>query len=115
MVLGDSRWGRERAEDHWGGCCYNPGERWRGFGLGSSSGSSEKQADIGNVWKVVVLPNASSCARRTVRPNKLKHRGLVQRKVYCRAIQGEQVAHAQKTPELPEGFQQSIFKGQVRD
>ena len=24
-----------------------------------------------------------------------------------------QVAHAQKTPQLPEGVQQSIFKGQV--
>ena len=48
---------------------------------------------------------------------------LKQRKVYCRARQGEQVAHAHKTPNALEGepphlyfvFQQSIFKGQVSE
>ena len=36
----------------------------------------------------------------TVRPNKWKRRSLEQRKVYCRAAQGE-VAQALKIPELP--------------
>ena len=40
---------------------------------------------------------------------------LEQGKVYCRATQGDEVAHALKSLKLPEGFQQSIFKGQVRD
>ena len=40
---------------------------------------------------------------------------LEQRKVYCRAMLGERVASAQKTPELPETFQQSLFKGQVME
>ena len=38
-------------------------------------------------------------------------------KVYCRTIQEEQVAHASPPPnfKLPKGFQQNIFKGQVRE
>ena len=38
---------------------------------------------------------------------------LEQRKVYCKAMQGDEVAHALKSLELPEGFWQSIFKSQV--
>ena len=37
----------------------------------------------------------SSCAQHTVRPNKQKCQSLEQRKVYCKAKQGEQVARAQ--------------------
>ena len=40
---------------------------------------------------------------------------LEQRKVYCRATKADEVAHVPKSLKLPEGFQQSIFKGQVRD
>ena len=53
------------------------------------------------VW---MLLNESLCARRTVRPNKLKCWSLEQRKVYCRPEQGEWV-----TPKLLKVFQQSIF------
>ena len=60
-----------------------------------------------------LLPNAGLCAQHTVRPNKTKCQSLEQRKVYCRAKQGERVACAQN-PKLPEGFQQSIFRSQVR-
>ena len=44
--------------------------------------------------------NASLCAQGTVRPNKLK-RTLEQRKVYHKAMQGDEVAHALKSLELP--------------
>ena len=44
-----------------------------------------------------LLQNASSCAGRTVRANKLKHQSLEHRKIYCRDKQGEWVACAQKT------------------
>ena len=46
--------------------------------------------------------------------NKLKRRSLEQRKVYCKAMQEDEVAHALKSLELPEGFWQSIFKGQEK-
>ena len=46
-----------------------------------------------------------------VRPNKLKCWSLEQRKVYCKAMQRDEVAHALKSPEFPEGCLQSIFKG----
>ena len=59
------------------------------------------------------IVNTSSCTQCTVRPNKLKHRSLEQRNVYCKAMQGDEVAHALKSLGLPEGFQQSTFKGQV--
>ena len=58
---------------------------------------------------VLKIVNASSCAGCTVRPNKLKHQSLEQRKVYCKTLQGYKVAHALKSLELPEEFQQSIF------
>ena len=47
-----------------------------------------------------------------MRPNKLKRRSLEPRKVYCKAMQGDEVAHALKSLEVPEEFRQSIFKGQ---
>ena len=37
----------------------------------------------------LVLPNTSSCAQCTVRPNTPKHLSLEQRKVCCRAMQGD--------------------------
>ena len=43
-----------------------------------------------------LVTKQSSCPQGTVRPNKPKHLSLEQRKVYFRAKQGEQVAHAQK-------------------
>ena len=46
----------------------------------------------------------------TVRPNKSKWRSLQERKVYCRAEQGERVAHAQKTPISPKGFSKAFVK-----
>ena len=52
--------------------------------------------------------------RCTVRPNKPKRQSLEQRKVYCRAMT-EGVAHAPQNPEIPEGFQQRIFEGQVKE
>ena len=39
----------------------------------------------------------SLCVQCTVRPIKLKHRSLGQRKAYCRAKQGKWVAYAQKS------------------
>ena len=50
----------------------------------------------------------------TVRPNKWKRRSLEQRKVYCRAMQGDWWLMPQ-SPELLEGLQKSTFKGQVRE
>ena len=50
----------------------------------------------------------------TVRAEKLKRQSLGQGKVYCEATQGDEVAHALKSPELPQRFWQSVFKGQVR-
>jgi len=40
---------------------------------------------------------------------------LEQRKLYCRAMQGEQVAHALQKPQFPKGFQQALFKVKVSD
>ena len=58
--------------------------------------------------------NASSCIRlHTKRPNKLEHRCLEQRKVYCKVMKRDEPAHALRSLKLPKGFQQSIFKGQV--
>ena len=50
-----------------------------------------------NVTPAFVWLNPSPHAGRTVRPNKLKRQSLEQRKVYRRAMQGEQEARAQKT------------------
>ena len=40
----------------------------------------------------------------------MKCRSLEQRRVYCRAMQGDEVAHALKSFMLLEGFRQSILK-----
>ena len=64
---------------------------------------------------LLLLLYTSPCAQFTVRPNKWKCQRSEQTKVYCRNIEGEQVAYAHKIPKLPEKFQQSIFKGQVRE
>ena len=62
---------------------------------------------------VFLLLNTSLCARRTVRPNKLKCGSLEQRKVYSQVKQGKRVACAKK-PELPDGFQWEVLKGKFR-
>ena len=51
-----------------------------------------------------VLPNASLCARHTVRPDKLKGRSLDQRKVYCGGFARRWVDHALKNLGPPERF-----------
>ena len=61
-----------------------------------------------------MLPNTGSCACCTVRPNKLSSRSLEQRRVYCRDLRGDRWLLPKK-PQLLKGFQQSIFKGQVRE
>ena len=40
----------------------------------------------------------------------MKRQNLEQRKVYCKALQGEAVAHALKSPELPEGVSAKHFE-----
>ena len=54
------------------------------------------------------LPNTSLCTTCTVRPSKPKCCSLEQRKVYCRAKQGERVARAQN-PQFPDGFGGKVF------
>ena len=63
-----------------------------------------------------MLPNASSCAQHTVRPSNTEmlefgteNSCLLQG--HARRTDGS----CPQTPELPKGFQQSIFKGQVRE
>ena len=55
-----------------------------------------------------LLPNPCSCAGCTVRPNKAKRRRLEQRKVYRRATQRAQAAHAPKT-QAPQWVQEIVF------
>ena len=59
-----------------------------------------------------LLPNASSRAQCTVRPNKLKRRSLGQRKVDGRAKQGERWL-VLKNPEPPNGFRVEAFIGKI--
>lgn len=54
------------------------------------------------------------CVHDTVRPNKLNRQRLEQGKVYCRARQEKTGGSRSKNPELLEGFQRRLFKGQVR-
>ena len=54
------------------------------------------------------------CAQYTVRPNTLKHQGLGQRKVYCKAIQGDGWLTPQ-TPNSLKDFSKAFFKGQERE
>ena len=49
---------------------------------------------------LTMLPNASSCAPRTMRPNKQKCRSLEQRIVYCRAMK-EMGGSCSKNPQTP--------------
>lgn len=50
------------------------------------------------------------CVHDTVKPNKLKRQRLEQGKVYCRARQGEWVAHTQRTPNSSKGFSEGFLK-----
>ena len=59
-----------------------------------------------------VSPHVHLCAWHTVRLNTPNVGGLKQRKVYCRARQGERVAHAHKTPNSLEGFSKAFFFNQ---
>ena len=62
-----------------------------------------------------VLPNPGSYVRGTVRPNKHKHRGLDQTKVYFRAPSKKNRWLMLKRPNLKDGFQERVFKGKIRD
>ena len=59
----------------------------------------------------LLLPSTSLCAWCTVRPNKLKHCSLEQRKVSCRAMQG---SCPPKTPNHPKGFSKALLKARWR-
>ena len=61
----------------------------------------------------LICVSTSSCALGTVRPNKLKPREFGAEKDLLQGNARRWAAHAFKNPELPEGFQQSIFKSQV--
>ena len=74
------------------------------FGVCSGGGSS--------FGKLEVSSNPSLCAGSTTRPNKLKRRSLEQRKFYCRAEQGEQLARTQR-PKLPGGLRGRVFIGKA--
>ena len=71
-------------------------------------------------WKytcpqVKLLLNTSLCVWHTMRPNNTQtYWSLEQTKVYCQAVQGDEWLMT-KSPELLKGFQQSIFKGKVRE
>ena len=66
----------------------------------------------GKSFSDICVTEPSSCCWCPVRPNKLKHRSLEQRKVYCRAMQGEQVACAQN-PWLLDGFGGEAVIGKI--
>lgn len=52
----------------------------------------------------------------SVSPNKQKGWHLEQRKIHCRAVQGDRwLTLPSKYPEIPEGFQQGTFKSQMRE
>ena len=54
--------------------------------------------------------NASSCVRCTVKPDELKHRSLEQRKVYCRAMQGERWLMPLKALSSLKGFCKALLR-----
>ena len=58
--------------------------------------------------KVEWLLDTSPCALRTVSSNEPKPGSVEQRNVYCRAKQGDRVAHAQKTLNSP-----MVLRGEV--
>ena len=60
------------------------------------------------------LQIAGLCAWHTVRPNKPKHQSLELRKIYCRVMQGDGWIVSLNAKLLKE-FQQSTFKGKVRE
>lgn len=81
-----------------------------GFREGAAPGGTDLPwAQTPRLASSKLLPKASLCARGTVRPNKLKWEGLEQTRVYCRAELGEGWLVLPKSPELPEGLQQSVF------
>ena len=86
--------------------------------LFASGGQSIRASDLASVllmntqgWFPLGLTGL--CTWCTVRPNKLKHQSLGQREVYCRAIQGELVACAQRTPNSQKGFSKAFLKVQL--
>lgn len=58
----------------------------------------------------VIVMNASLCAQHSVRATKSKYWSLEQRKCSCRAMQGERVAHAHKSPYSPKGFSKAFLR-----
>lgn len=61
-----------------------------------------------------LLPDTSSCARSTVRPN--RNDGIWSRESFIAGTQGKWgLTHTKKDPKLPKEFQQSIFKGHIRE
>ena len=68
----------------------------------------EEHLEVGKFGLLITVllqsVSVNLCVQCTVRPNKLKPLSLEQRKVYCRAMQGRQVAHALKSLSFPEGF-----------
>ena len=64
---------------------------------------------------IVLLLNASSYAQHTVRPTKLKHMSLEQRKVHYKAMQGEWVTRAPRKPQSPRRVSAKHFNGKMRE
>ena len=62
-----------------------------------------------------VLPNPGSYVRGIVRPNKHKHQGLEQTKVYFRVSSKKNRWLMLKRPKLKDGFQERVFKGKIWD
>ena len=50
------------------------------------------------------------CAWHPVRPNKSRHQSLEQRKVYCKAKQGDQVIHTKKSETLQWFSEKSLYR-----
>lgn len=106
----DSKAHRKEAEDPDGPDDIGKEQRWR---LTLPSIHMDCEAT-----DIKMLRDARSCARRAVRPDKPRRWRLERREVYVRATQRKRVARAQnnsKNPNSPKGFQQSVFKGQVRE
>ena len=57
-----------------------------------------------------VVKHKFMCLTHSVRLNKLKHGSLDQRKVYCRAEQGDGWLVPPKTPNSPMAFSKALLK-----
>ena len=59
--------------------------------------------------------DVSPCAGHTVKANITKTSEFGAEKGYCRAMQRDRWLMPKKNSQLPEGFQQSIFQGKMRE